>query len=104
MTVRRLVAASLVTGLFVVPTGCGMPPPPGRSETPSASVESAGPIPSTVEIGLLAGPWLSSPIELDDPNIAVISDACSLAARDELGADAADLPTAIVDAQGDGFA
>lgn len=34
----------------------------------------------------------------------MISDACALSARDQLGAAEADLPTAVVDARGEGFA
>ncbi|HUQ78059.1 MAG TPA: hypothetical protein VM427_04205 [Patescibacteria group bacterium] len=44
------------------------------------------------------------PIPLDDHHVAIISDACAAAARAELSGDLADLPTAVVDARGGGFA
>jgi hypothetical protein len=54
-------------------------------------------------LNLLLGEWRRAPFALAAPQIAVISDACSLAARDQLGSAEADLPTALVDARGEGF-
>lgn len=75
--------------------GSGAPPP-----TPSGSLE---PQPTEVP-GQLTAAWRPSPIQLGDPQIAVISDACATAAREQLGEPEANLPTALVDARGQGLA
>jgi hypothetical protein len=67
-------------------------------------VDSAEPISSGIPVAQLVGDWRATPLRLGDPQIAVVSDACATAARDQLGQAEADLPTAIVDARGEGFA
>ena len=62
------------------------------------------PLPSDAITGQLGGPWRRSPIILDEPYIAIISDACAAAARKDLGETEANLPTALVDARGEHFA
>lgn len=62
------------------------------------------PLPSDAITSQLGGPWRRSPIILDEPHIAIISDACAAAARTELGETEANLPTAVVDARGEQFA
>jgi hypothetical protein len=57
-----------------------------------------------VEFGKILGPWQPSPVGLGDPQIAVISDACAAAAREQLGEPEANLPTAVVDARGENVA
>ena len=49
----------------------------------------------------LGGPWRVSPILVDDAHIAIASDACATAAREQLGEVEANLPTAMVDARGE---
>ena len=86
--------------------GCASPTPPGDGGHPTASQtqESIEPDPSDALTTQLVGGWRRSPIDLDDTHIAIISDACSLAAREQLGEDEADLPTALIDARGGGVA
>ncbi len=51
----------------------------------------------------IAGVWRRAPIQLADSQVAVVSDACAAKARQSLGDDVADLPTAVVDARGNGI-
>lgn len=88
--------------------GCTNPPEPSDSAQqtdPSATAgetaESIEPDPSDSLTAALVGAWRRSPIDLDDSHIAIISDACSVAARDQLGDAEADLPTALIDARGE---
>jgi len=59
--------------------------------------------PTTDPTADLFGPWRPVPIPLADSQVAVVSDACAAAARDQLGDAEADLPTAVVDARGEGL-
>nr|MBA2382557.1 hypothetical protein [Chloroflexota bacterium] len=94
-----LFAASLATG------ACSTPPGPSEGTQPR-STPDAGPIRSDEALGddplaeELVGPWLDSPIVLDEARIAIMSDACAAAAREKLGETEANLPTAIIDARG----
>lgn len=86
--------------------GCGVAPLPsdGVQPTPELTVEAIMPMPSDVLTLDLVGAWRPAPIDLDTSHVAIVSDACSLAAREQLGDDDADLPTALVDARGRGVA
>lgn len=86
--------------------GCSNAPGPsdGPQQTGTAPAESGEPDPSDPIVGQLMGPWRRSPVILDDSHIAIISDACALVARERLGGVEADLPTAVVDARGEGLA
>ena len=76
------------------PASIGPPMPSGPGSSPVAVASSDG---------RLAGPWLPAPIQLGDPQIAVVSDACAAIARQSLGEAEADLPTALIDARGGGY-
>ncbi len=89
--------------------GCANPPGPsdGAQETavaPGRTQDAIEPDPSDILTTHLVGAWRRAPIELDDTHTAIISDACSLAAREQLGEAEADLPTALIDARGGGVA
>jgi hypothetical protein len=75
---------------------------PGSQGVPG--LQSDAPDSSGIAIGLLVGDWQSTPFALGAAQMAVISDACASTARNELGEAEADLPTAVVDARGEGFA
>lgn len=109
------IGQTLLGVLAIVATGCGplLPSPnasPGSAgppaPPPTASSEGGSPIPEPRAdlIDQLVGPWREDPIELDDTQTAIISDACAAAARELLGQAESDLPTALVDARGEGFA
>jgi hypothetical protein len=105
----RLPAAFVAAPLALLFAGCALLPSPSPSDaspdgSPVGLLESAEPVSSAVPLVQLVGQWLAAPLPIGDPQIAVISDACALAARDQLGAAEADLPTALVDARGEGFA
>lgn len=55
-------------------------------------------------IDQIVGAWRPDAIDLEEGQIAIVSDACAAAARELLGDAEADLPTALVDARGEGFA
>jgi hypothetical protein len=77
------------------------------SEAPgptAATSDGPGAEPTPPVVGQLLGPWRRSPIVLDDGHVAIFSDACAAKARETLGDDLANLPTALVDAQGQSFA
>jgi hypothetical protein len=98
-TLTLAVAISLLVG-------CGDAPGPGG---PAAGPPTARPDPSdqpdpgAVVVDQLGGPWRFSPVVVDDAHIAIVSDACAAEARETLGSDDGDLPTALVDARGERF-
>ncbi|HET7703828.1 MAG TPA: hypothetical protein VFK35_10530 [Candidatus Limnocylindrales bacterium] len=108
---RRVLPRLVVMALLV--TACGATPVPSPS-APGASTapgESADPgpslpiaEPSSVMIDQIVGAWRPDSIDLEEGQIAIVSDACAAAARELLGEEEADLPTALVDARGEGFA
>jgi hypothetical protein len=105
----RLRAA--LAGVLLVLAGCSSATPspsataplPDGAE-PTSPADSAGPDASDPIVGLLAGAWRRTAITLDDRHVAIVSDACSAAARDQLDPDLAELPTVLVDARGLGLA
>ena len=117
----RIVSRFLVLAVGLVLAGCGFvpsPPPSGSppietipgttSQAPSTTASggpvTSGPPSSAPDLAKLIGPWQASPLPLGDPQIAVISDACATAAREQLGEAEANLPTTLVDARGVGVA
>jgi hypothetical protein len=107
---RRAIAGALVA---LAVAGCGSHdgPPPPTATGPIAQGASAPAVtdftPSDAPdflVQQLTGAWRRSPIILDERHIAIISDACAAAAREELGEVEANLPTAVVDARGEHFA
>ena len=104
----RFLVAVLAVLLSVAVASCSLVASPSPSVAPLESsppgvVESAEPISSGMPVAELVGAWRAGPLQLGDPQIAVVSDACAAAARDQLGSAEADLPTAIVDARGEGY-
>ena len=104
---RGIVFGSLIAIAIV---GCSaLPGPtnrqPSASSEPTASTAGPGPSdrpdPSAVVVDQLGGPWRVSPIRVDDMHVAIVSDACAAQARETLGDNAANLPTALVDARGE---
>jgi hypothetical protein len=95
--------ALLVGGCAFLPSLVSSPSP-GSGGPEAPGLESVEPVSSDVPLAQVVGDWLAIPLPLGDPQIAVVSDACALAARNQLGAAEADLPTAVVDARGEGFA
>ena len=96
-----IVAASIVS----IVGGCSLtdsPSPSGDAGPDRSGVESAAP--TEVAFGQVIGKWRPAPISLGDPQIAVVSDACAAAAREQLGEPEANLPTALVDARGENVA
>ena len=61
------------------------------------------PGPSGAADAQVGGAWRSSAIPLSDSQIAIISDACAASARESFGQAEADLPTAVIDARGEGL-
>jgi hypothetical protein len=103
----RLRRTALVVCLLVLVAGCGLSPDiPSidRGSNGSGIVGSGGPDPTDVAKPPFVGPWQPSPFALGDPQVATISDACAAAARVGLGEIEANLPTALVDARGEGAA
>ncbi len=101
MALGILLAAVVLAGCTYVPgptLGATVQPPPEKSQ------DAIEPDPSDILTTQLVGAWRRSPIDLDDTHTAIISDACSLAAREQLGEAEADLPTALIDARGGGVA
>ena len=107
---------TIALGVLIVVTlvGCAVAPSPSPSAPvsigPTATATQAGPstasdqpLPSFVRVDELGGPWRAAPIVVDNAHIAIVSDACAAAAREELGETEANLPTALVDARGEGF-
>ena len=101
VSVVTTAATAAIAAVLVI--GCGSTPAPSAAVHPSETVEAIMPLPSDAITGQLGGPWRRSPIVLDEPHIAIVSDACAVAAREELGETEANLPTAVVDARGEGF-
>jgi len=108
--VLGLTLVAILAGCAFVPT-----PAPGSTgpatSTPSTTALESSAEPSTsaavgtgAALGTVTGPWQAQGLPLGDPQIAVISDACATAAREQLGEAEANLPTALVDARGQGFA
>ena len=108
----RTIALGVLTVIAIV--GCAVAPSPSPSAPvsigPTASITrpaptaaSGQPEPSVVAVDPLGGPWRPAPLLLDDAHIAIVSDACAAAAREDLGETDANLPTALVDARGEGF-
>jgi hypothetical protein len=110
---RRIVLTIALVSVGIV-AGCDTAPGPSptaatlgpsRPAEPSGAAETAmPPLPSGVATDQLGGPWQPSPIALDDRHIAIISDACAATARETLGDTEANLPTALIDARGEGLA
>jgi hypothetical protein len=97
---RTTALAVGVAGLVLA--GCGATPGPIDGVRPSveATVEAIMPMPTDALTVELVGAWRQGPIMLDPSHVAIISDACAAAAREQLGQDEADLPTALIDARG----
>jgi hypothetical protein len=97
--------------LVVITAGCGSGPGPtgspsgGVGPSPSTAMPDASeaPRPSAVTGDPLGGRWTAAPFQLDDAHVAIASDACAAKARTDLGETDANLPTAVVDARGEGF-
>src|SRR4051794_24961682 len=104
----RFPKAAIAVGLVAV-VGCGtsIPSTPASGSTPptdASPVPSDEPTGTDPVVGMLADAWRRSPIPLDERHVAIISDACAATAREQLGADLAGLPTALVDSRGAGLA
>jgi hypothetical protein len=108
----RTIALGVLTVIAIV--GCAVAPSPSPSAPvsvgptasitrPDPSAASDQPEPSFVAVDPLGGPWRAVPILVDNAHIAIVSDACAAAAREELGETEANLPTALVDARGERF-
>jgi hypothetical protein len=105
----RLPLATVVVSICAILGGCTLvespQPSPSSDAGPEASSgESVAPDPTEIAFGQVVGPWRPAPIHLGDPQVAVISDACAAAAREQLGELEANLPTALVDARGENVA
>jgi hypothetical protein len=117
----RIAQGFFLLPIYFVLVGCGFVPSPAPSSSrpiatipspPSQATAGSGsggpvtsePAPSAPDLAKLIGPWQASPLPLGDPQIAVISDACATAAREQLGEAEANLPTTLVDARGIGVA
>jgi hypothetical protein len=99
-----LPAVVLVVVLGAAACGSSAPTPTSGSELPP--LETTAPTLSeqaTAAPSAVAGPWSATPLVLGDSQIAVVSDACAATAREKLGETEADLPTAVVDARGQGL-
>ena len=110
MVPRRALSLLAVVAVIGI-AGCDSSTAPSATSSGSAqrSADSGqsgepGAEPTSPVVGQLTGIWRRSPVVLDDGHIAIISDACAKAARESLGEAAANLPTAVVDAQGESFA
>jgi len=94
---------ALVAIAIVAIAGCSSTVPPTAPDGSVAAPGSPGAESPEVEAQILGG-WRRSPIDLADSQIAIVSDACADAARKTLGEAEANLPTAVIDARGEGFA
>ena len=102
----RLARSLPGAALILLLAGCGASPgPSGPAATTSAAAPDSSdrPDPSAVVVNQLGGAWRFSPVVVDDAHVAIVSDACAAKARADLGADDAELPTALVDARGEHF-
>ena len=103
-------SVALTVSLALLVAGCAFvpallrSPSPGSASPEAPGIESVEPVSSDVPLGQVVGGWLAAPLQLGDPQIAVVSDACATAARTELGDADANLPTALVDVRGEGLA
>jgi hypothetical protein len=102
----RLARLALALGLLLAACDQASVVPPASNDAGPSDEASAEPTsePTPPAIGQLLGTWRRSPIVLDDGHVAIFSDACAAKARTEISEDAANLPTAVVDAQGMAFA
>jgi hypothetical protein len=103
-----VIAFVLLTAASVLVGGCGSPgpTPPASSgglvapvdgsDAPAAALDPAA-------MARLGGAWQARPVALDDAHVAIVSDACAAKARTDLGETEANLPTALVDARGEGL-
>jgi hypothetical protein len=106
--VRFAVVGALVV---LIVASCGSSPlptspvPSGGVVNPSTALPDASGGPGqSAEISVpLGGPWSATPIVVDDAHVAIASDACAAKARVDLGDTDANLPTAVVDARGEGL-
>jgi hypothetical protein len=97
----------VTASIIALVSGCSLtetPPPSGDAGPDATSVGSLDPEPKEIAFGQVVGKWRPAPIHLGDPQIAVVSDACAAAAREQLGEYEANLPTALVDARGENVA
>jgi len=103
--IRGLLRLAVIGMALATVAGCDPTITPSAAPTigPSSILLPPEPTPVVAD-SAMNGPWLRSPIRLRDPQIAVISDACAVAARNGLGAAEANLPTAVVDARGENVA
>lgn len=107
------IIAILVTACagLVAPSSLGAPSPSATGPTDRAVSGSPGavgsvatlPGPSGIADAQVGGAWRSSAIPLSDSQIAIVSDACAASARESFGEAEADLPTAVIDARGEGL-
>jgi hypothetical protein len=102
----RLPSLVLALSISALLGGCSLVQSPAPTDLgpEESGLESLGPEPTEIAFGQILGSWRTTPVELGDPQIAVISDACAAAARDQLGEPEANLPTAVVDARGENVA
>jgi hypothetical protein len=101
----RLLRLAVIGAVVAMAAACDPTTTPSASPTIGPSSDSLPPEPSAIVAdNPMNGPWLRSPIQLGDPQIASISDACAGAARAGLGEVEANLPTALVDARGENVA
>ena len=78
--------------------------PVASSATAAPEASDAAPPNETGSAGgQIGGTWRSVPVQLADSQVAIVSDACAAKARETLGEGEADLPTATVDARGEGL-
>jgi hypothetical protein len=104
---RRLQLFVASASIVAIVAGCGPAEPtllPSGGGSDASGIETTAPEPTEVAFGLVLGAWRPAPIRLGDPQIAVVSDACAAAAREQLGEPEANLPTALVDARGENVA
>ena len=104
-SLARLAVAALTLAFALGACDSAKAPSPTASggATSRSPHSSSAAEPSSAVVGQLGGPWRRSPIIVDDAHVAIVSDACAAAAREQLDSEAADLPTALVEAQGLGY-
>jgi hypothetical protein len=97
---RSVLAVTIVAAVLAGCDAVTVPSP--ASGSPTSSEDPLAP--TDVMADQMLGPWRRATIQLDDSRTAVLSDACAAAAREKLGEDDSTLPTALVDARGEGVA
>ena len=103
--IRRVLRLTVIGAAVATAVACDPTITPSADPTIGPSSIPLPPEPTPVVAdNPMNGPWLRSPIQLGDPQIASISDACAGAARAGLGEVEANLPTALVDARGENVA